>query len=118
MKKVILVVLIIFMCLSLVGCYTIARDETLIVDATVTELDYRAPYSTMVPVRVGKITTMRAQPHPAHYYVTITYKNESETFDDESLYNKVSKGDTIKMELYKCYDENDELIYQTLSLPE
>lgn len=117
MKRFILFVVII-MCIALTGCQTIAREEKIDVNATVTDMQYRSSYVTMMPIYNGKTTTLIPQTHPARYLVTISYEDVSETFNNRNLYENVKKGDTIQMVLYKGYDKDDNLIKQTLQFSE
>ncbi len=106
----------IFMCVTLTGCQTIAREERISVTATVTDMEYHSLYITMIPVYSNKTTTLIPQTHPARFLVTITYQNVSETFDNKELYNQVKEGDTIQMTLSNQYDTSGKLVKQTLQL--
>lgn len=117
MKRFILLVVII-MCVALTGCQTTEKEEKIDVNATVTDMQYQSSYVTMIPIFNGKTTTLIPQTHPARYLVTISYEDVSETFDNSTLYENVKEGDTIQMVLYKGYDKDDNLIKQTLQLPE
>ena len=117
MKRFILLVVII-MCVVLTGCQAIEKEEKIDVNATVTDMQYRVPYVTMIPIYTGKTLLYFPQSHPARYLVTISYEDVSETFDNINLYNNVKKGDTIQMVLCKSYDKDDNLIKQTLQFPE
>ena len=109
---------VIIMCVALTGCQTIEKEEKIDVNATVTDIQYRSSYVTMMPIYNGKTTTLIPQTHPARYLVTISYEDVSETFNDRNLYENVKEGDTIQMVLYKGYDKDDNLIKQTLQFPE
>ena len=117
MKWFILLVVII-MCVALTCCQAIEKEEKIDVNATVTDIQYRSSYVTMMPIFNGKTTTLIPQTHPARYLVTISYEDVSETFNDRNLYENVKEGDTIQMVLYKGYDKDDNLIKQTLQFPE
>lgn len=117
MKRFILLVVII-MCVALTGCQIIEKEEKIDVNATVTDMQYRSSYVTMMPIYTGKTTTLIPQTHPARYLVTISYEDVSETFNNRNLYENVKEGDTIQMVLYKGYDKDGNLIKQTLQFPE
>lgn len=117
MKRFILLVVII-MCVALTGCQTVEKEEKIDVNATVTDMQYRSSYVTMVPIKSGKIRTFVPQTHPARYLVTISYEDVSKTFNNRDLYENVKEGDTIQMVLYRGYDKDDNLIKQTLQFPE
>lgn len=117
MKRIILVSTII-LCILLTGCQKIVEEETFEVNAVVTEKDYQGSYTTYIPMRVGKVTMMSPQFHPAKHNVTITYEDISQTFNNEELYEKVSEGDTITVILYHGYNEDRELVKKELLLPE
>ena len=117
MKRFILLIVIIT-CVALTGCQTVESEERINVNATVTDMQYKGLYITMIPMSNGKSINYLPQTHPARYLVTITYKDVSETFDDKNLYESVKEGDTIQMILYRGYDKDDNLIKQTLQLPE
>lgn len=116
MKRFILLVVII--CVALTGCQTIEKEEKIDVNATVTDMQYRSSYVTMMTIYNDKTTTLIPKTHPARYLVTISYENVSETFNDKNLYENVKEGDTIQMVLYNGYDKDDNLIKQTLQFPE
>ena len=114
MKRFILLVVI--MCI-LTGCQRIAKEKTE-VNGTVVDMQYQSSYKTLMIMSNGKSTALIPQIHPAQYLITISYKNVSETFDDEKLYKSVKEGDTIQVILEKSYDTDGNLIEQTLCLPE
>lgn len=116
MKRFILLVTII-MCIALISCPTIKREEKIEVNATVSDMQYQSSYEEMVPIYNGKTTTLMPQTYPECYLVTISYEDVSETFDSKDLYESVKNGDTLKMILYKGYDKKDNLIKQTLLFP-
>ena len=72
--------------------------------------EYTAAYNStyMVPVKVGKVTTMqpRIAYHAAKYEVTIIVEDMSVVIDNEDLYNQYEIGDSIDMNIhYKEYDD-------------
>ncbi len=116
MKRIILVSTII-LCILLAGCQKIVEEETFEVTAVVAEKEYKSSYTTYTPMRVGKVTMMSPQFHPAKYNVTIVYEDMAQTFNNQALYEKVSKGDTITVILYHGYNEDRELVKKELLLP-
>lgn len=90
------------------------------VSTIIAEMQYESSYILQLPTynSITKTTTIRQQPYPAKYLVTITYENISETFNDKTLFEKVKEGDIIQMILCKSYDKNGNLIKQTLQFPE
>lgn len=114
------VLLAIIMCVVLTGCQSVFVREKTEVSATVTEMQYEDSYTTLMPMynAATKTTMLIPQSHSAQYLVTITYEGISETFDDKTLYESVKEGDIIQMILCEDYDEDDNLIKQTLQFPE
>ncbi len=114
------VLIAIIMCVVLTGCQSVTVREKIEVSATVTNMQYEASYTTLMPMYNAATRTTMLMPisHPAQYLVTITYESVSKTFDDQTLYESVKEGDTIQMILCKDFDEDNNLIRQTLLLPE
>ena len=81
---------------------------------------YKSSYTTFITIYNSqtKSTTLIPIIHPEQYFVTITYKDISETFDSKSLYLSVKEEDKINMILINYYDGEDNLVKQTLKLPE
>lgn len=117
MKRVILLVCVL-MCVVLTGCQKVEREETTEVIATVTDRSHTIAYTTLMPMRSGKVTTYMPQFHPATYYVAVSYEGISKTFNNQALYESVQVGDTVQVILYHGYDKDDNLIKETLMLPE
>ena len=120
MKRFIIMLLTIIMCVVVTGCRTIVIREKEEVSAIVTEMQYKSSYITFISMynAATKTTTLIPQTHPAKYLVTIAYGGISETFNDKNLYESVKEGENIQMLLCKDYDEDNVLINQTLQLPE
>ena len=51
-----------------------------------------------------------------HYLVKLNYDSIYQTFDNQTLYESVKKGDIIYVQLCQEYDENGTLINQYLAL--
>lgn len=124
-------VLLAIMCVVLTGCQLVTVTEEIEVSATVTKtqyevcatvtkMQYEASYTTLIPLYNAGTNTTTLLPitHPAQYLVTITYESVSEIFDDQTLYESVKEGDTIQMILCNDFDKENNLIRQTLLLPE
>lgn len=112
MKRFTVLLAIIIMCFALTGCQSVIVIEKAEVSATVTEMQYEDAWIFFNPA------LKMPQVFPEEYSVTISYEDISETFDDQDLYESVEKGDKIKMILCKYYDEDGNLIKQTLQIPE
>lgn len=88
------------------------------VKAKIIGKNYRSAHTTMTPVSAGKVTVMSPTHHPEQFNVTVQYKDMSETFDDEDLYNSCKKNDSISLILIEKFDKKGKLIEATLDLPE
>ena len=112
--------LLIIICLCLTVCQSIKSQKKFEVSATVSEKLYKSSYTTFITIYNSqtKSTTLIPIIHPEQYFVTITYKDISETFDSKSLYLSVKEEDKINMILINYYDGEDNLVKQTLKLPE
>lgn len=117
MKRVILLFLVLI-CVLLTGCQKVEREERTVVTATVTNRNHAISYTTMMPIRNGKITTYIPQYHPATYHVTVSYEGVKQTFNNQELYESVEVGDTLQVILYHGYDRDNKLIKETLLMPE
>ncbi len=117
MKRFIWVITIV-MCIFITGCQSIDKKEEIEVTATVTAVQYKHSYITYIPMYTGKFFTNITQFHPEQYLVTVAYDDLSKTFDDETLYKKVKKGDKVELILYNGYDKEGNLVEQYLCLPE
>lgn len=112
--------LLIIICLCLTGCQSIKSQKKFEVSATVSEKLYKSSYTTFITIYNSQTKSTTPIPiiHPEQYFVTITYKDISETFDSKSLYLSVKEEDKINMILINYYDGKDNLVKQTLKLPE
>ena len=88
-----------------------------VVEATVIDREYHEGYTTVIPIWNGKFFMFVPVENPEEYLVTIVYEDVSQTFDDSDLYHRVKEGDTIQMELYICYLD-DEIVEKKLQFPE
>ena len=53
---------------------------------------------------------------PAKYYVEIAYEDVSEIFNSQTLYDSTEVGDIIKVYLYKKFDNDNNLINESIGL--
>jgi hypothetical protein len=115
MKKIITITLLVAMLLCFVSCAELVNTETREVDATVTDVCYKAAWTQMIWSGKVMIPIM----HPAKYEVTFAYANATLTVDDKELYDyyKDKIGDTVKCDLIIEYCD-DGTIRQTLKLKE
>jgi len=95
-----------------------ASQEEHEVMGTVTALEYHDSDTTFTPINAGKVTTFMSHQHSEQYLITVTYQDLTDTFDDKTLYQRVQRGDSVKLILCNSYDKNHELIHQSLSLAE
>ena len=116
MKRIVFL-LVIALCFALMGCQKIVTEETIEVQAIVTDKAYKSAYVTMIPVKVGNVTTMVPQNHPAKYYITVTYEDLSETFDNKALYEELCEGDVLTVIFYRAYNEERQLVRKEIRLP-
>ncbi|MBQ6860100.1 MAG: hypothetical protein IJO08_00460 [Clostridia bacterium] len=112
----VVVALLIFLVFALCRCSRVEKEEETKVTAKVVEKEYRAAYSSYIPMRVGKVTTVTMQRHPEKYYITVQYEDITETFDDEEWYNLVEEGEAIDVILYRGYSREGELLKKELFL--
>ena len=99
-------------CIVLTACHAVTSIEKVEVSGTVTQMQYEKDF-----VRYNPALKM-SQLYPEQYLVTITYEDISETFDNQTLYEKVKEGDTVQIILCNGYDEERNLVWQGLELPE
>ena len=107
MKKRLAVVFLI--CLCLTGCAKVTNEYDKIETGVITDKNYQAAYTTvvMVPMRVGKVTTMRPQPisHPAQYNVTCDVNGYVIYWNDKNIYEAYNENDEVNVLIhYKEYD--------------
>ena len=121
MKRLFTLLLTLVMCIVLfTGCCKTITKEHVEVTGTVTQMQYKASYTTLIPIfnAATKTTTLIPQVHPAQHLVTITYGGISETFDNQTLYTTLKEGSNIQVILCKQYDSDNTLIKETLHLIE
>ena len=111
-------VLVILFVFVIGGCSRVESEEEVKVTAKVVEKNYRGAYTTYIPIKVGKVTTMSPQHHPERYEITVEYEDITETFDSEEWYNLVEEGEEIEVILYLGYDKDGELLKKDLFLIE
>ena len=97
-------------CLCLTGCAKVTNEYDKIETGVITDKNYQAAYTTvvMVPMHVGKVTTMRPQPisHPAQYNVTCDIDGYIVYWDDKDIYETYNENDEVNVSIhYKEYDD-------------
>lgn len=110
MRKITYLFLLLLLCMALTGCAKCINEYDKTAAGIVDNKEYTAAYNStyMVPVIVGKVTTMqpRIAHHAAKYEVTIIVEDMSVIIDNEDLYNQYEAGDSIDMNVhYKEYDD-------------
>ena len=110
MRKITYLFSLLLLCMALTGCAKCINEYDKTVVGTVDNKEYTAAYNFtyMVPVRVGKVTTMqpRIMHHSEKYEITIIVDNMSVIIDNEDLYNQYEIGDSINMNVhYKEYND-------------
>ena len=93
-------------------------QEYLEVTGIVTKKEYEDSYYTYITTTNGSTTSLAPMYIEASHKVTIAYEGLSATFDNQPLFYTVNKGDPVKVILCNHYDKNNNLIHQSLSLPE
>ena len=118
MKRFALLLVIVF-CIITTGCQQVITREQSEVSATITEVQYKAAYTTSILIYNAALKMSIPTPvqHDAQYLVTITYEDITQTFDSQTLYENSKAGDTIQVILCKYYDEAGNLIEQSLQIP-
>lgn len=84
MKKVLLVLLIVGITFSAVGCRKLVDTKYDSVEVTITDNYHRGMW--LQPVRAGKVTTYIT--HPAVYHIMVEYNGVEYTISDYDIYDK------------------------------
>ena len=97
-------------CLCLTGCAKVTNEYDKIETGVIIDKNYQAAYTTvtMVPMHVGKVTTMRPQPisHPAQYNVTCDIDGYIVYWDNKDIYEAYNENDEVNVRIhYKEYDD-------------
>ena len=97
-------------CLCLTGCAKVTNEYDKIETGIITDKNYQAAYTTvvMVPMRVGKVTTMHPQSisHPAQYNVTCDINGYIVYWDNKDIYEAYNENDEVNVLIhYKEYDD-------------
>ena len=108
MKKRLTIFLLASLCLT--GCAKVTNEYDKIETGVITDKNYQAAYTTvtMVPMHVGKVTTMRPQPisHPAQYNVTCDIDGYTVYWDNKDIYERYNENDEVNVSIhYKEYDD-------------
>ena len=115
MKKTTIIMLIISILLCFAGCAKLVSTETQEVEATVTDVRYKASWVQIIST--GKTTTNII--HPAQYKVVFAYNDVTLTVNSKHLYDyyKDKVGTTVKCDLItNHYDDGS--TRQSLKLQE
>ena len=97
-------------CLCLTGCAKVTNEYDKIETGVITDKNYQTAYTTvvMVPMRVGKVTTMHPQSisHPAQYNVICDIDGYVVYWNDKDIYEAYNKNDEVNVRIhYKEYDD-------------
>ena len=108
MKKRLAIFLLASLCLT--GCAKVTNEYDKIETGVITDKNYQSAYTTvvMVPMHVGKVTTMRPQPisHPAQYNVTCDIDGYIVYWDNKDIYEAYNENDEVNVSIhYKEYDD-------------
>lgn len=108
MKKRLAVFLLASLCLT--GCAKVTNEYDKVETGVITDKNYRAAYTTvtMVPMRVGKVTTMRPQPisHPAQYNVVCDVNGYVIYWNSKNIYEAYNEDDEVNVLIhYKEYND-------------
>ena len=108
MKKRLAGFFLIYLCLT--GCAKVTNEYDKIETGVITDKNYQAAYTTvvMVPMRVGKVTTMHPQSisHPAQYNVTCDIDGYIVYWDNKDIYEAYNENDEVNVLIhYKEYDD-------------
>lgn len=114
MKRIIPLLLCLFIAFSLCGCAKCISTEITEAEVKITDEYHRGMY--MTPIRSGKATTFVT--HPAVYKITVEYNGNEYTISGSDTYNsyKDKVGETaIGMLETKTYDDGS-VRYDIISL--
>ena len=97
-------------CLFSTGCAKVTNEYDKIETGVITDKNYQAAYTTvtMVPMHVGKVTTIHPQPisHPAQYNVTCDIDGYIVYWDNKDIYEAYNENDEVNVLIhYKEYDD-------------
>ena len=136
-KKIILLVLTLFICVGAVACTDesdeykdnnyksteegvelneileffgynkVIKEETIKTRVKIINKDYRESYST--PLYTGKVVIPVY--HPAEYNVKYEYKGIKNSIDDEDFYNRVNENEEAVVNLHVIYYEDDTISF-------
>lgn len=114
MKYLLIIIAILCLTFSLTGCKKLVGTEYKDVKVTVTDEYHRGTY--VIPVRVGKVTTM--QVHPAVYKIYIEYNGNEYVINDNNTYynykDKIGQTANGTLEIH-TYDDGT-IKYNIISL--
>lgn len=109
MKKISVLLLIAILCLTLSSCAKVISEESVEVEAIITDTDYDPPYTTTRMIHSGKVMIPQVIHHPADYDIFLEYEGVTLEWDtDEDTFKQYENkiGDTIKCYLIiRTYDD-------------
>lgn len=102
--------LLLLLYITLIGCAKCINEYDKTVVGTINNKEYTAAHNStyMVPVHIGKVTTMQPRNihYSAKYEVTIIVGEIYVVIDNKDLYNQYKIGDSIDMNVhYKEYND-------------
>ena len=136
-KKIILLVLALFICVGVVACTDesdkykdnnyesteegielneilkffgynkVIKEETIKTKVKIIDKDYRKSYTTMI--FTGKVCI--PVNHPAEYNVEYEYKGIEKSIEDEDFYNRVNENEEVVVNLHVIYYEDDTISF-------
>lgn len=113
------IALLIISCTLLTGCHQYVYKCTK-VTGTVTSMEHKD--SELVSELYHDVATRtlrtRERTEPEHNYVTVSYEDIVETFDNSELFDTLKVGDSIELNLCQTFDEDNNLVYEELELIE
>ena len=81
---------------------------------TVTNTEYKKAYSILLPLNGDLLPCY----YPTKFLIYVEYNGMTESFDNEEVFKKYKKNDSIPLILVENMDKNGIAIKQKLELPE
>lgn len=109
MKRISILLLIAILCLILSSCAKVISEESVEVEAIITDTDYDPPYTTTRIIKTGKVMIPQVIQYPADYDIFLEYEGVTLEWDvDEDTFKQYANkiGNTIKCCLItRTYDD-------------
>lgn len=114
MKKILSIAVMLFLVIQLFGCAKCINTEYKNVEVTVVDKYHRGMY--VVPMKIGKVTTMRT--NPAVYRITVEYNGVEYSIKGKEIYEiyKDMVGKTVNATLEIKYYDNESVRYDIVEL--